>query len=211
MIHPDTFLQYINDDIGYGVFAKKHIPKGTIVYVKDALEITVPHDSHLMSDDYYGKILEKYSYVDSNGEYILSWDFGRFVNHSCEPNTLSTGYGFEIAIRNILAGEQITDDYGLFNMREAMDCYCGTTTCRKIVSHADFTNRQIEWDAFAQSAIMEINAVEQPLMHLLDRDIYNSLLTFLNSNMEYLSVCALKTEVNEINGRRKKRNSSQAS
>ena len=196
MIHPETCLQFINNEIGYGVFAKKFIPKGTIVYVRDELEVTIPHDSHLLNDDYYSEILEKYSYVGSNGEYILSWDFGRFVNHSCEPNTISTGYGFEIAIRNILAGEQITDDYGMFNLKEAMDCYCGVNCCRKTISPKDFQDWHSQWDLLAREAIREINSVEQPLMHLLERDAYNSLLTFINTGVDYLSVCLLQSDIN---------------
>ena len=38
MIHPDTELQYINNEIGYGVVAKKLIPKGTITWVLDKLD-----------------------------------------------------------------------------------------------------------------------------------------------------------------------------
>ena len=30
MIHPDTELRFINNVVGYGVVAKKLIPKGTI-------------------------------------------------------------------------------------------------------------------------------------------------------------------------------------
>lgn len=51
MIHPETYLQYINDDIDYDVFAKIFISKGTIVYVWDKLELTIPHDSHLLDDE----------------------------------------------------------------------------------------------------------------------------------------------------------------
>ena len=39
MLHPDTRLQFIDEDIGYGIFATNFIPAGTITYVKDALEI----------------------------------------------------------------------------------------------------------------------------------------------------------------------------
>ncbi|MCR9286287.1 hypothetical protein OAF63_02020 [Saprospiraceae bacterium] len=39
MIDPNIRIQYINDDIGYGVFATRMIPKGSAVYVKDSLEI----------------------------------------------------------------------------------------------------------------------------------------------------------------------------
>jgi len=35
MIHPDTEVRFINDEIGYGVVAKKLIPKGTITWVQD--------------------------------------------------------------------------------------------------------------------------------------------------------------------------------
>ena len=38
MIHPNTRLGFVNEEIGYGVFATALIPKGTIVYVKDDLE-----------------------------------------------------------------------------------------------------------------------------------------------------------------------------
>jgi len=41
MTHPKTKLRFVNDDIGYGVFATELIPKGEILYVKDELEIKV--------------------------------------------------------------------------------------------------------------------------------------------------------------------------
>ena len=47
MIHPNTKIEYINVQIGYGVFATHFIPKGTIVYVKDSLELEITHTSFL--------------------------------------------------------------------------------------------------------------------------------------------------------------------
>ena len=38
MIHPDTELQFINDEIGHGVVATKLIPAGTITWVLDKLD-----------------------------------------------------------------------------------------------------------------------------------------------------------------------------
>jgi magnesium transporter len=38
MIHPDTEIQFISEEIGYGVVAKKLIPRGTITWVLDALD-----------------------------------------------------------------------------------------------------------------------------------------------------------------------------
>lgn len=34
------------------------------------------------------------------------------VNHSCEAPCLGSGYEFEIAVRALLPGEELTDDYG---------------------------------------------------------------------------------------------------
>lgn len=194
MIHPDCVLQYINDEIGYGVFARRFIPKGTIVYVKDLLEIVISQDSHLHADAFYKEIIEKYSYISAQGDYIISWDFGRYVNHSCQPNTLSTGYGFEIATRNILAGEQITDDYGLFNLTAPMNCGCGTESCRGQITEQDMHEYHTIWDKQVRAALTQVNNVEQPLMHLLDRETYNQLLTFLNTNEQYLSVLRLASK-----------------
>ena len=33
------------------------------------------------------------------------------MNHSCNPNVLASDLGFEIAIRDILPGEKMTNDY----------------------------------------------------------------------------------------------------
>ena len=38
MIHPKTTLRFINEEVGYGLYATEFIPKGTITYVKDSLE-----------------------------------------------------------------------------------------------------------------------------------------------------------------------------
>jgi hypothetical protein len=38
MMFPHTKLRYINDQIGFGVFATKFIPKGTITWALDELD-----------------------------------------------------------------------------------------------------------------------------------------------------------------------------
>ena len=116
MIHPNTELKLINEHIGYGVFATADIPEGTIVYVKDSLELIVSPTDYLMHSEAMKDVIEKYSYIDEKGNRIISWDFAKYVNHCCNCNTISTGYGFEMAIRDIQKGEQITDEYGIFNL-----------------------------------------------------------------------------------------------
>jgi len=71
MIHPDTELRFINDEIGYGVFARALIPEGTIVYVKDSLEIEVSPTDYLLHSPEMQDMIEKYSYLDPRGRLRL--------------------------------------------------------------------------------------------------------------------------------------------
>ena len=116
MIHPHTLLKHVSPDMGYGVFASEFIPAGTITYVKDELEIDIESSHDLLQHPDYGPLIDKFAYREPGGRYIIGWDLSKYVNHSCNANTISTGYGFEIALRDIQQGEQLTDDYGLFNI-----------------------------------------------------------------------------------------------
>src|SRR5210317_1564125 len=126
MIHPDTELRKVDETIGYGVFATRPIPKGTILYVKDSLEIEVAPEQFEGMDSQYQMIVNWFSYIDEHGYRVISWDIAKYVNHHCESNSISTGYGFEIATRDIDAEEEITDEYGIFNIPEPLRCHCGS-------------------------------------------------------------------------------------
>jgi hypothetical protein len=39
LIHPDSELRFINPVMGYGLFATKTIPKGTVTWVGDPLDL----------------------------------------------------------------------------------------------------------------------------------------------------------------------------
>lgn len=168
MIHPATELRFISPSIGFGVFATAFIPQGTLVYVQDALEIVLPADHPLLTADIYRPILDKYSTVEKDGSRLLSWDIARYVNHSCQSNSLSTGYGFEIAVRDIQPGEEITDDYGLFNLPYEMPCACGHSGCRHSVRPSDFETLAAAWDEELEPALTRVIPLEQPLWRYLD-------------------------------------------
>ena len=104
MIHPKTRLRYINDVMGYGLFATAFIPKGTIIYVKELLEIGISPEDYERYRPELQEQIEKYSYTNENGTRILRWDFVKYVNHCCHSNTLSSAYGFDVAIRDIEKG-----------------------------------------------------------------------------------------------------------
>ncbi len=191
MIHPATELRYISPSIGFGVFATAFIPKGTIVYVQDALEIVLPADHPLLSTEIYQPILEKYSTVEKDGSRLLSWDIARYVNHSCQSNSLSTGYGFEIAVRNIQSGEEITDDYGLFNLPYDMPCACGHPDCRRSIRPSDFSHLIDRWDNQLHAALAQLIPLEQPLWRLLDAETQTAVYADIATG-QYRSVQALR-------------------
>jgi len=192
MIHPSTELKYIEDTVGYGVFATQDIPEGTIVYVKDSLELVISPTDYLMHSKDVKEMVDKYSYMDQNGDRIVSWDFAKYVNHCCNCNTISTGYGFEIAIRDIKRGEQITDEYGIFNLDSEMTLLCGEPGCRKTIGPNDFDTYYKDWDKKIVKSIAKLFEVDQPLMAFVEPVTRSELDAFFENPESYKSVYALK-------------------
>ncbi|MDZ7606158.1 MAG: SET domain-containing protein [Cyclobacteriaceae bacterium] len=203
MIHPKTELKYISDEVGYGVFATEDIPEGSITYVKDSLEIVVSQTEFHQHSPEVKDVIEKYSYIDEKGNRIISWDFAKYVNHCCDCNTMSTGYGFEIAIRDIKKGDQITDEYGLFNIEHEMSLICAKDCCRNKITSNDFDTHYKAWDEKIKGSIRKLFEVDQPLLPFVDSNTKMEL-DILGSNPDtYKSVLALKyTKSKYLNGKK---------
>ncbi len=163
MIHPHTELRLVNESIGHGVFATRFIPRGTIIWVRDDFDQTFTPEDYARMPAPYQAILEKYSFIDARGDLVLCWDHSRFFNHSCEANCLSAGYDFELAVRDIEPGEELTDDYGTLNLREPFTCLCGKTGCRGRITPHDMEAHAPRWDALVRHAFPLISGVDQPL------------------------------------------------
>ncbi|MEM7769601.1 MAG: SET domain-containing protein-lysine N-methyltransferase [Cyanobacteria bacterium P01_E01_bin.6] len=192
MIHPDTELRFASSGKGYGVFAKADIPKGTIVYVQDELDIKIPLDSPLLERPEYEHLIKRYSYFE-RGSYIISWDIEKYLNHSCDSNRLTTGYGFEIAIRDIKQDEELTDDYGALNMNYDFQCMCGSHNCRGAINRQDFHRYVDNWDQKIQFAFSTFKSVEQPLLPYVDPDTYKALMKYINTGHTYRSVSFIQS------------------
>jgi SET domain-containing protein len=166
MMHPDTEIRFISDEIGYGVVATKLIPKGTITWVQDELDRVISPEEvekmHKAAQD----MLEKYSFRNSEGQHVLCWDLAKYVNHSFNANCLSTAYDFELAIRDIHPGEQLTDDYGYLNVSEPFKALDEGTE-RDTVYPDDLLNFHEQWDAQLSEAFHFFEVVEQPLAQLV--------------------------------------------
>lgn len=166
MIHPHTELKFIDEEIGFGVVATQRIPKGTITWTIDRLDREIEARTVEGLGDEYRRYLDTYTYRNRRGNYVLCWDHGRFVNHSFRSNCVTTAYEFELAVRDIEPGEQLTDDYGFLNILEPFHPRDEGTE-RKVVYPGDLLEHHPHWDRLLREAFPLVPEVEQPLMSVM--------------------------------------------
>jgi hypothetical protein len=172
MIHPKTELRFINNEVGYGVVATEFIPAGTITWVLDDLDREFDLEAVRKMDALYQDILDTYCFRNNQGKLILCWDNGRFVNHSFNSNCLTTSYDFEIAIRDIQAGEELTDDYGYLNISEPFRGI-DEGTKRKVVYPDDLLRYHRVWDKMIAKVFDKVIKVNQPLQALIKQKTWS--------------------------------------
>ena len=187
MIYPGSELRYISKEIGNGVVATEFIPAGTITWALDKLDREFSPGEFNSYDTIYQEILDTYTFRNNQGNFVLCWDNGRFVNHSFNSNCLTTAYDFEIAIRDIHPGEQITDDYGYLNISEPFKAI-DEGTKRKVVYPDDLLKYYKVWDKKLQKVFPLIPKLAQPLWELLDEDIIREIDEVANGRKEMKSI-----------------------
>ena len=190
MIHPHTELQFINEEIGYGVVAKKLIKKGTITWAFDQLDREYTPAQIGAMDEVYRDVLMTYTFRNRKGNHVLWGDHGRYVNHSFRPNCMATAYNFEIAIRNIQPGEQLTNDYGYLNIIEAFRPYPEGTR-REVVYPDDLIRYSGDWDRKILPAFLKIRKTEQPLGRVIDPEVWEKINAVIDGKvaMESIRAC----------------------
>ncbi|HEX5055223.1 MAG TPA: SET domain-containing protein [Gammaproteobacteria bacterium] len=192
MIHPDTAIKFVSEQIGLGVFATADIPKGTLIYVRDPLEQKLaPRDFNAL-DTAQKAAVEKYSYVDAQGNLIVSWDHAKYMNHSCECNTIGTAYGFEIALRDIKAGEELTTEYGVLNIQLEYAIGCGCRQCRGMLRACDIDHYHMLWDGWIVDALKEVPRLRQPLWPVMDAGIRGEVEAYLAGSGDYRPILTRK-------------------
>jgi uncharacterized protein len=68
-----------------------------------------------------------------------------FLNHSCEPSVGFAGNTVLVAMRDISPDEELTTDYALFDdSDETMQCQCGTSSCRGMISGRDWQRPDLQ-------------------------------------------------------------------
>lgn len=180
-MHPDTEVQFINEIIGYGVVAKKFIPRGTITWVQDDLDRVLSAEEVEDMHPEMQQQVDKYCFRNNKGHLVLCWDQAKYVNHSFNANCLSSAYDFEVAVRDIQPGEQLTDDYGYLNISEPFKAV-DEGTGRDTVYPDDLLKYHKKWDRQLQEAFTDFQQVEQPLAELVPPAILERVTTSLSNN-----------------------------
>lgn len=190
MMHPDTEIRFINTQVGYGVVATKFIPRGTITWVQDELDRVLKPQEVAKMHPATQEMVDKYSFRNNKGHYVLCWDLAKYVNHSFKANCLSTAYDFELAVRDILPGEQLTDDYGYLNVREPFKAQDEGTE-RQTVYPDDLLKYHKTWDEKLSEAFQYFKEVEQPLQVFVSANYLKKVEQSINQNQPFDSILTL--------------------
>ncbi len=113
---------------GMGVFAARNFKKGEVVMRWNPL-IIKKEDLKKLSQ-------EEWHYIDhpTPKKYFLMQPPERYVNHSCDANTIARN-SRDVARRAIKKGEEITSDYEkLGSSTIVFKCMCGSKKCRGMIS-----------------------------------------------------------------------------
>ncbi|MGE0567780.1 MAG: SET domain-containing protein [Bacteroidia bacterium] len=180
-------MKFINSEIGYGVVATKFIPAGTITWALDKLDREFSLEDFQNMEPIYQAILDTYTYRNSKGNFVLCWDHGRYVNHSFNSNCLTTAYDFEIAIRDIQVGEQLTDDYGYLNIQSPFRSI-DEGTKRKVVYPNDLLRYHKVWDNKIKKVFNKITKLNQPLRPLFSQESWKRIEKIINGDEQMLSI-----------------------
>jgi hypothetical protein len=162
MIIPTTRVNFISREKGNGVIATAPIPIGTVTWVFDDLDRTFSPEQFARLSPAAQENVLNYSYTNSKGELVFCWDNERYINHSFHPNCVLTPHGFELAVRDIEIGEEMTNDYGFLNIIAPFSVD-NEGTARNTVYPDDLLHFSDQWDALLRDAYARLLFVPQPL------------------------------------------------
>ena len=147
-------------DFGRGLFAKRAIKKGEVIF-KFVGKI-INFQQTLNRKDNFGDPLQIGKDIYLNLEEPM-----RFINHSCNPNTGLKNDVLLIALENIQKGEEIYFDYST-SMDEdywTMHCKCGNENCRKLIKDFRHLPPQIKQKYLELNLVQKFIAVQYEQSH----------------------------------------------
>jgi uncharacterized protein len=123
----------LSDIAGIGLFADEDIAKGTVTwrYMANFDRLLTRDEIDGLPEPARSNILDHVYLNAASGRFVLCADNARFMNHADDPNTAGVHEpgaveGYDIATRDIRAGEEMTCDYRTFDAH--VDIKLGSTT-----------------------------------------------------------------------------------
>lgn len=156
---------------GMGLFAKRFIPKGTMVTGEcEKYMVISPEDFSRLARDEQESLLH-FCLTRKDGSVLVLTDEGRFMNHSCNANILETGFGFDIVVRDIMEGEELTADYRQFHdylySNKPLICACSNSLHNVTFSSKISASMRGIWNSRIIEALMLVDRVPQPLSKIV--------------------------------------------
>ena len=131
---------------GKGTFATENIKKGEMIYIRggELMKMEEAYNYKLGEcPDGIWPVTDEYWLGARNEEDFKNQKV--YVNHSCNPNCGLRGEITCVAVRDIQAGEELTQDYGLLdNSDYELKCTCGASNCRKIITGQDWKIKELQ-------------------------------------------------------------------
>ncbi|MBV8050863.1 MAG: SET domain-containing protein-lysine N-methyltransferase [Acidobacteriaceae bacterium] len=145
-----------------GCFTKVPIKNGTRV-----VEYTGPRLTILEADALYENQPRTYLFGLSDGKHVIDGNgVAAFINHSCKPNCEAhevNGRVIIIAIRDIVAGEELTYDYSLYDgeLDDPSSCSCGSKNCRGTMYSDEEIRKRKRCGAFVRNQFAKNSSSQQ--------------------------------------------------
>jgi hypothetical protein len=173
-LHPDLEKRNSTKH-GGGIFARADIRKGE--------RLAIFGGKIMLIDEMYELPVEMQGYTMQIEERLVIGPASPvpedtdFFNHSCDPNSGFKGQVFLVAMRDIVAGEEITFDYAMTvsaslgsDMVFCMECACGCPGCRKTITEDDWKlpELRVRYKGYFSQYIQE-------KIEALDRDNFGEL------------------------------------
>jgi hypothetical protein len=172
VIHPDTELSTFDPAVGVGVRTTAPIPRGTLLWVRDRFDFVLdPADVERLPPLLWAQ-LDRLGYRDARGQFVLCWDGGKHVNHSCAPAMRGVGHDAMIAVRDLGPGDEVTCDYAECNLDQPLDCLCGAPGCRRTIVRPTPPACWAAWQPEVEAAVELGRSLPQPLLEVaVDEDL----------------------------------------
>ncbi|ONI67441.1 hypothetical protein BWI15_30390 [Kribbella sp. ALI-6-A] len=129
---------------GQGLFATAPIAAGEVVAVLAGRKVSTAELNELLQHPPVDTIT-----LEDDLHLVLPGDPRPVIaygNHSCDPNTWWTDAVTLTARRDIVAGEEVTSDYGTSTGVEdwQMRCSCGSDLCRGVITGSDWQRPELQ-------------------------------------------------------------------